>query len=126
MSISAAAVAVSAIIYPIASEHPWLTGSFILIGVIYIVMGVNSKCPSCKKWFADKETGITKTDARTGFHVRDVTTETKNASGEVIAHHTTQQQFRVLAETWKKDYKCPYCGHKWSETFVTHTEDFDE
>ena len=109
-----------------AENYSWVAGLIALGGLIYAGVGASSRCPSCKRWFAESKTGVTRIDARTGFQVRDVTTETKNSAGVVTARHTTQQQFRVLTETWRHDYVCIHCGHGWATSSVTSTENFHE
>jgi hypothetical protein len=96
------------------------------IAILVISFGYESQCPSCKKWFAKEKVKDTRIDARTGYQVRDVVTESKNHLGEIVGKHTTQQQFRVLIETWQHHYQCKECEHQWHTQSTTTTENFYE
>lgn len=79
----------------------------------FILAGVDSRCPSCKKLFARKRINKTFVDSAEGYDTVTRVDTIKNRRGETIATKERKEQVHMTTNYYRIDCKCKKCGHEW-------------
>lgn len=84
------------------------------IGLIVLISGLVTQCPSCNKWWARELIGSKLLNSE-GFY-KTITREDiqRNNKGEVKGRTQKQEQVHMIKETYENYYQCKYCKHTWS------------
>lgn len=98
----------------------------LIIGIIVVIAGLETKCPNCGKWFAKETINREVTGQRDGWKEETKTEETRDAEGNLIQRRYIPIQKRVRTTDYRDHYKCSECGHEWHSDWQDQTGSFDE
>ena len=97
-----------------AKEHPYLVGIvFLIILVLIIKKGVRTKCPKCKRWFAEKKLKKEFLDSDGHYETKTRTDIRRNSRGEQIGTTERQEQVHMTTNYYRQHCKCKYCGYQY-------------
>ncbi len=98
--------------------------------------GTIASCPNCRNWWARrllskeliKQNYAFKTITRYDSHkgrFSGSTQDGKSFSGDTNNTTARQQQVIVLRRTFRNNFACKFCNHRWSSVTTEDSEDFD-
>lgn len=97
-----------------AKEHPYLVGIvFLIILVLIIKKGLRTKCPKCKRWFAEKKLKKEFLDSDGHYETKTRTDIRRNSRGEQIGTTERQEQVHMTTNYYRHHCKCKYCGYQY-------------
>ena len=82
-------------------------------GLNVIKKGKQTKCPQCKKWFAEKVEKISLLSKDGSYKTKTVTDITKNKRGEVKETTEREVQVHMTTEYYRHYCSCKKCNYKW-------------
>ena len=89
---------------------------------IYAVKGFSSRCPKCGKWRADKVIAEICVEERSGFRTVTRQDQHKDNDGNVVKTVERQEQVRIVSQTIRRDHRCKFCAHEWSNDSIRESE----
>jgi len=90
-----------------------------------LVMGYDDACPSCGRWWVKTETGRKRGGTSLGYRTVTRTDRHTNWNGKFVGGTERHEQVKVKRSTYHLDYECSACGHRWTGTKVSESQDFD-
>jgi uncharacterized Zn finger protein (UPF0148 family) len=92
--------------------------AILIVGIIVSVSGVSTRCPSCKKWWAESFIGAEEVDRKGGYETVTRRDRHRDGWGRSIGTTERQEQAYVTRITYLNQYRCKYCAHRWTQTSV--------
>lgn len=97
-----------------SKEHPYLVGIvFLIILIIIIKKGRRTRCPKCKRWFAEKKIKKEFLDSDGHYETKTRTDIRRNSRGEQIGTTERQEQVHMTTNYYRQHCKCKYCGYQY-------------
>lgn len=97
-----------------SKDHPYLVGLISLIIVIIIIRkGKKTRCPKCKRWFAEKKLKKEFMDSDGHYETKTRTDIRRNSRGEQIGTTERQEQVHMTTNYYRQHCKCKYCGYQY-------------
>jgi len=93
-----------------------LTLIAVVAGAIYLVAaiwGFSTRCPECRKWFAEREINRELLDRYTDYETVRRRDERRDSQGRLIDTVYREEQVAVLVRIYDVDYRCKHCDHEW-------------
>jgi hypothetical protein len=87
-------------------------GGYIAIKVL--IIGYNTRCPSCKKWWAGKLIDREEIDVQEGYKTVVRNYPVRNKRGRIIGYVERPERVHVVYVTYLNYYKCKYCRYEWT------------
>ena len=93
-------------------------GAALLVGGIYCLIGLGSKCSRCSEWFAVNL--VKKQQLKVEQAAKDITRDDKHFDKEGHVTGTTERKERVYGKniTYDNFYECKKCGNKYNSMSV--------
>lgn len=109
------------ILWELSTDLKILAGFLVIAAIIFgfiSIVGLQNRCPHCKKWSALKYNTRYKINERSISIKKKL--EKRNSYGELIS---TQDAYILGTETtYEVEYVCKYCGKKCTKKKVEKTE----
>jgi len=93
-----------------------------VIALIGLISGLETQCPSCKKWWARKFEGKEEIDREGGYKTVTRYDIQYDKYGKEIGRIKRQEQVHVTRVTYRNYYKCKYCQYKWTTISTSEYE----
>ncbi|MFA5034037.1 MAG: hypothetical protein WC614_13600 [bacterium] len=94
----------------------------IATGLIVLILGLKSRCPSCKKWWVRESNGREEIGREGDYKTVKRYDITRDKKGKEISRTERKEQVHITRVTYRNHYQCKNCHHKWTTISTSEYE----